>query len=206
MYTFPFNTCETPKKGIAQPYSAMLNAINCVMISYFLVQTKSFFSTFLLFSIFCFELFHTFSHSIHIPGKIQTTISHFLSYAINFAFLFFFIHLTNKVPSFAFLFYLLLLTLFDIYSLFYLSIVFYLISQAILMISLLTYYFPLLSNSIQTNIYKIIALTSMAILLFLNETYNCKKMLDIYPLPYHSLIEIVGILLFYVICSTFYKF
>ena len=206
MYTFPFHTCEKPKKGIAQPYSAVLNAINCIMIAYFLLQTKSLFSTFLLFSIFCFELFHTFSHIIHIPGKIQTMISHFLSYAINFAFLFFFIHLTNKVPSFAFLFYLLLLTLFDIYSLFYLSIVFYLISQAILMISLLTYYFPLLSNSIQKNIYKIISLTSMAILLFLNETYNCKKMLDFYPLPYHSLIEIVGVLLFYVICSTFYKF
>lgn len=206
MYTFPFHTCEKPKKGIAQPYSALLNAMNCAIISYFLIQTKSLSSTILLLSILCFELFHTFSHMIHIPGKKQTMISHFLSYAINFAFLFFFIHLTNKVPSYPFLLYLFLLTVFDIYSLFYLSIVFYLISQAILMISLLTYYFPLLPNYIQTNIYKIIALTSVAILLFLNETYNCKKMLDFYPLPYHSLIEIVGILLFYVICSTFYKF
>jgi hypothetical protein len=73
------------------------------------------------------------------------------------------------------------------------------------MISLLAYYFPLLPHSIQTNIYKIIALTIAAILLFLNETFHCKKMLDFYTLPYHSLIEIVGILLFYLICSIFYK-
>jgi hypothetical protein len=133
-------------------------------------------------------------------------ISHFLSYAINFAFLFFFIQFTNKVPSFSFLLYLFLFTLLDIYSLFYLSIVFYILRQAIIMISLLAYYYPLLPKIIQNSLFKIIGLISMVIFLFLNEKYNCKKMLDFYPLPYHSLIEIVGILLFYVICSTFYTF
>lgn len=206
MYTFPFNTCEKPKKkGIAQPYSALLNAVNCVMILYFLVQTKTHYAAILLFSILCFELYHTFSHAIHIPGSIQTMISHFLSYCINFAFLLFFIQFTNKVPSYAFVLYLLLLTLFDVYSLFYLSIVFYIVSQAIIMISLLAYYYPFLPKIIQNSLFKIIGLISMVILLFLNEKYNCKKMLDVYSLPYHTMIEIVGIFLFYIICSTFYK-
>ena len=206
MYTFPFHTCEKPKKGIAQPYSALLNAINCIMIAYFLLLTKNQSTFLLLFSIFCFELFHTFSHIIHISGKIQTMISHFLSYAINFSFLFFFVHFTNKVPSFTFLLYLFIISVFDIYSLFYLSIVFYILSQAVIMISLLVYYYPFLPKIIQHSLFKIIGLISIIILLFLNEKYNCKKMLDFYPLPYHTLIEIVGILLFYIICSTFYKF
>ena len=35
-YTFPFDTCEKPNKnGIAQPYSAFFNIINCVIIFYF---------------------------------------------------------------------------------------------------------------------------------------------------------------------------
>jgi len=39
-----------------------------------------------------------------------------------------------------------------------------------------------------------------------NEKYNCEKMLKIYPhFPYHIFIEILGIILFYVISSNFYK-
>jgi hypothetical protein len=34
-YTFPFHTCEKPQKGIAQPYSALFNLINCIIIFFF---------------------------------------------------------------------------------------------------------------------------------------------------------------------------
>lgn len=41
-YTFPFNTCETPNKnGIAQPYSALFNAINCLVIVYFFSKNEN---------------------------------------------------------------------------------------------------------------------------------------------------------------------
>jgi len=67
-YVFPFDTCETPNKDgiIAQPYSVLFNVINCVIIFYFLLKTKRDYTFMLLFSILCFELFHTFSHIIHI--------------------------------------------------------------------------------------------------------------------------------------------
>jgi len=66
-YTFPFDTCEkTNKNGIAQPYSALFNLINCLIIFYFLLKTKHNYTFILLFSILCFELFHLFSHIIHI--------------------------------------------------------------------------------------------------------------------------------------------
>ena len=206
MYTFPFHTCEKPKKGIAQPYSALLNAINCIMIAYFLLQTKSLSSTFLLFSIFCFELFHTFSHTIHIPGSIQINITHFLSYCINFAFLFFFYNYTHLFPSVMFIFYYLCFIIVDLIIFFNLNIIYSIFSQALLFLSILFYYYPYLSFSIQTQIHILCFFVFIIMGLFLNEKYNCKKMLDFYPLPYHSLIEIVGILLFYIICSTFYKF
>jgi len=206
-YTFPFNTCEKPNKtGVSQPYSALFNFINCVIISYFLLKTKKWHTFILLLSILCFECFHLFSHIIHIKGNIQTNITHILTYIINFSFFYTFYVYTKKLPSYEFIFYLASLICFDIYSLFYLPIVFYIASQAIIMISLLLYYIALLPEFIQNSVYQIICCVVVIILLFLNEKYNCKKMLDIYPnFPYHIFIEIIGILLFYIICSNFYK-
>ena len=206
-YTFPFSTCEKPNtNGIAQPYSALFNVINCLIIIFFLLKVKHTYTFILLFSILCFELFHVFSHSIHISGPIQINITHFLTYLMNLAFFYVFYSYTKKLPSYEFIFYLMILVCFDIYSIFNLTIIYYLLSQSIIFISLLLYYFPLLPQFIQNSIYKIIFFVGVIIILFLNEKYNCEKMMSIYPhFPYHILIEIVGIILFYIICSTFYK-
>lgn len=206
-YTFPFNTCEKPKKnGIAQPYSALFNLINCLIIFYFLLKTKHDYTFLLLFSILCFELFHLFSHIIHIKGSIQINITHSLTYFMNFSFFYLFYRYTKVWPSNMFLLYLLVLVCVDVYSILNLTIIYYLLSQSIIFISLLLYYFPLLPKFIQTTIYLIIFFVGIIILLFLNEKYNCQKMMTIYPyFPYHIFIEIIGIFLFYIICSIFYK-
>uniref|UniRef100_A0A6C0EBS7 Uncharacterized protein n=1 Tax=viral metagenome TaxID=1070528 RepID=A0A6C0EBS7_9ZZZZ len=206
-YTFPFNTCEKPNKnGIAQPYSALVNLINCIIISYFLLNTKSTHTFILLLSILCFELFHVFSHTIHINGSIQINITHMLSYAMNLAFFYAFYCYTNIFPSNEFIFYLVVLVGLDVYSMLNLTIIYYLLSQSIIFISLLLYYYPLLPKFIQLSIYKIIFFIGVIILLFQNEKYNCEKMLKIYPnFPYHTFIEFVGIILFYIISSNFYK-
>ena len=205
--SYPFNTCETPnKKGIAQPYSVLCNVINCVIIFYFLLKTKHNYTFILLFSILCFELFHVFSHTIHIQGYIQIYITHLLTYFMNLAFFYVFYCYTNTIPSYAFVFCLLLLIFFDIYSVLYLDLTYYLLSQSAIFVSLLLYYFPLLPKGIQMSIYQIIFVVGMIILLAFNEKYNCEKMLAIYPdFPYHIFIEIMGIVLFYIICSNFYK-
>ena len=86
-YTFPFDTCEKlNKNGIAQPYSAIFNLINCIIILHFLLKTKRKYTFILLFSILCFELFHVFSHIVHIQGNIQINITHLLTYFMNLAF------------------------------------------------------------------------------------------------------------------------
>ena len=206
-YIFPFNTCETVnKKGIAQPYSALFNLINCCIILYFLLKTENIYTFILLFSILCFEAFHVFSHSIHIPGSLQINITHLLSYCINFSFFYLFYNYTNKFPSIYFIIFYLILICFDIYSIFNMNVVFYIFTQALLFLSVLFYYYSYLPKHIQNSIYYIVFLVFLIILLFLNEKYNCKAMLSMYPyFPYHILIEIIGIILFYIIASNFYK-
>ena len=206
-YTFPFNTCEkVNKNGIAQPYSLFFNLINCIIILYFLLQTKNNYTFMLLFLILCFELFHSFSHIVHIKGSIQLNIIHLLTYLINFAFFYLFYSYTKKFPNKIFILYLIVLVCLDIYSLFNLTIIYYLSTQSIIFISLLLYYYRLLPKIIQNSIYKLILLIGLVILLVLNETYNCERMLEFYPhFPYHIFIEITGIVFFYVICSNFYK-
>ena len=206
-YTFPFNTCEkTQKHGIAQPYSSYVNLLNCAIIFYFLVQTKKFYTFFLLFSILCFEAFHTLSHMLHIQGMIQTYMVHALTYVINAAFFYAFYSYTRVFPNNVFLFYLVMLVCFDLYALFHLSLGFYIMSQALILISLLVYYFPMLPAAIQSGIYRIVFVVICTTLLIFNESYNCKTMMRVYPhFPYHVIIEAFGVLLFYLVSSRFYN-
>lgn len=206
-YTFPFSTCEKINKiGIAQPYSALFNLLNSFVIFYFLLKTKSYSTFVLLLTILCFELFHLFSHIFHIDGSIQRNIIHFLTYSINLAFFYAFYSYTKIFPSNTFLLFLFALVCFDIYSLFHLSIIYYLVSQSIIFISLMFYYLSLLPKFIQSSVHQMIILMIIIVFLVLNEKYNCDKMMEFYPhFPYHIFIEITGILFFYVICSNFYK-
>jgi hypothetical protein len=206
-YIFPFNTCEKPNKnGIAQPYSVFFNLITCSIIFYFLMNTKTNPSFLLLFCILIFESFHVFSHIVHIPGSMQINITHLLTYFMNIAFFYLFYSYTKKLPSYEFITYMCLLVILDIYTFYNYSFIYYLTTQSAIFISLLMYYFPLLPKFIQNSVYKIIFFVSIVIVLFLNETYNCKNMMAFYPdFPYHIFIEIIGIVLFYIICSNFYK-
>lgn len=206
-YIFPFDTCEkTFENGIAQPYSVIFNAINCIVIFYFLVKTTKIPNFLLLASFLLFELFHTFSHCMHISGSIQITITHSLGYLLIFAFFYLFYNYTKIGITLILGIYLLLVVLVDIYFFFHLPFLYYLGSAAILFNSILFYYYPYLSKSVQTSICLILLLIIVIILLFCNEIYNCHQMMTFYPhFPYHIIIEVVGILLFYIMSSTFYK-
>lgn len=207
-YIFPFHTCEkkTDDGIFAQPYSAISNIITCFIIIYFLLKTENTYSFLLLLSILVFEAFHAFSHMVHIPGTMQINITHTLAYCMNIAFFNVFYNVTHVFPNYLFLIYLCLVVMFDLYAFFNFAFVYYLVSSSLIFISILFYYYSLLPNSLQTNIYLIIAIVVVVIGMFFNESYNCDKMLSMYPgIPYHIIIEITGMYLFYVICSNFYK-
>jgi hypothetical protein len=206
-YIFPFHTCEKPNKiGIAQPYSVFFNLISCFIIFYFLFKTKNNYSFFLLFSILLFELFHSFSHSIHLNGTIQITITHLLAYLVNLSYFIFLYNYTHVFPYSLFLFYLLLVILFDIYAFHNLNFIFYIATQFLLFISLFVYYYSYFTPSIKNKIPYLFLLTFLILLLFINEQQHCEKMLDFFPhFPFHIFIEIVAIIIVYIICSIFYK-
>ena len=143
---------------------------------------------------------------IHIEGNIQTNIIHGLAYFINISLFNALYSYTNKLPNYSFMTFLGLIVCFDLYSLFNLSTFYYVLTQTILLVSLLMYYYSSLPKSIQNNIYKIIGAISVAIILFLNENINCQRMLSYSDFPFHILPEISLIVVFYLICSNFYSF
>ena len=206
-YTFPFDTCETPnKKGIAQPYSVLINIITCFIILYFLCYTKNTYTFLFLFSLFIFEVFHTFSHSIHIKGKLLYTITHIAAVFVNIAFFSLLYHYTNKLPNIYYLLFLVGIIIVDIYCFFNLSFIYFVLTQFILFISILCYYYPYLSNQIKHNIHLIILFTFIIYIFIINEKINCKRMLKIFPtFPFHIIIETLGIVPIYLLSSTFYN-
>jgi hypothetical protein len=145
-----------------------------------------------------------FSHIIHIHSSIQTNTIHVITYFINFCFNGIY-NFTKTLPSNSFMCILLLLILFDIFALINLSLIFFILSQTFIFISLLIYYYPLLPKNFTDKLY-LIVLTILAILiLILNEIYNGNAMMAMYPdIPFHCLVEIF-IYLFYNICSIFYN-
>ena len=208
-YNFPFDTCEKNQYdtiGIAQPYSAGLNFASCLIIFYFLLKTETNSSKLLLFSILLFELFHTLSHSVHLNNNSQIIITHLLAYFVNFCYLFALYKYSNVIPNNIFLFYLFMIILFDIYAFHNLPFIFYLFSQFLIFISLFLYYYKYFSDDIKNRIPLIFILTLLILLLFLNESYNCKKMLRKYNwFPFHVFIEITAIFIVYNISTIFCK-
>ena len=198
-YTFPFNTCETPQKnGIAQPYSVFFNLISCFIIIHFLLITKTKSSKLLLFSILLFELFHTFSHTIHLNNNSQILITHILAYIVNICFLYALYSYSKVFPNKIFIFYLMIIVLFDIYAFIKLPFIFYLSTQFLIFISLFLYYYKYFTKEIKNRIPFIFILTIFILLLFINESYNCNKMLDSYNwFPFHIFIEIIAIFIVY---------
>jgi len=206
-YTFPFSTCETVQSsGVAQPFSFWVNFINCVIILYFLLQTKNAYTFPLLFSILCFEGFHMFSHYRHIPGLIQTYVAHGLSYCINVTLLYAFYSYTGELPTVPILFFLAGVIVFDLTALLFgYPLIFYVLSQSLIFTTLLFYYFATLPKFIQQGVWLILGLITLVIVLMLNEKYNCRNMKNVFPdFPFHIILEFAGIALFYVICSRFY--
>lgn len=202
-YNFPFDTCEKPyEDGITQPYSVAINSIVCIMIFYFLCKSQSFQSFLLLFSILCFELFHVFSHTIHIKGHIQTNIIHILAYLVNITL--FYLLTKYSYPSSVFLFFCFTIILFDIYAVFFMNVIYQIISQIVLLSFILTYYTSTIKKYVNQN--AIMLFLVLGILLIVNEKYNCHTMQIFYPdFPYHIFIEIIIFVIFYLICSGFYR-
>jgi len=203
---FPFETCEKVQDVIAQPYSTLINILNAAIILYFLTKTKNMYTFYFIFSILLFEIMHTFSHMFHIHGQIQTNIVHLLVYLINITLLYTLYRHSGILPSFFLLFTILIWIGVDIYALFYLSNVFYIITQLGIFFSIFIFYFTTLPSKSKNSIPWLFIIGILIVCLLYNEMRNCEEIANLYPdAPFHLLVEIPGVLFFYILCRSMYE-
>jgi hypothetical protein len=209
-FTFPFDTCEIPQKNapIAQPFSFAVNLIIISVIVYFLFQCKTTLNFLVIFSLFCFELSHTFAHAVHIPGKIQFIVTHtavlftiiFLSYLLY--------KRTNRVPSWPYLVAYFAILVIDLAVILYdlpfiLDLVFYLL----LFVLVLGYYYSYLPDKKRGDMQILLGLFVVIFGLELNEFYHCSQWLKWWPqFPLHIFVESFGIFPIYYLCRIFYDY
>jgi len=206
-YTFPFDTCEKPKsKFFAQPYSVAVNFFSTLIVLYFLYNTQTLHAFILFFSLLLFDLSHTFSHFIHIKPGIQITLVHVLAYFLNFSFFYALYKYTKKSPSILLIIFLIIVLSIDIYAYINLSFVYYLFTQIIFFFSIFIYYYSSLPKYMKKNLNMLLIIIVVIYLGFLNEAYNCKKMLEKFPnFPFHAIIEMLILIAVYIFSITFYK-
>ena len=141
---------------------------------------------------------------IHLPNYLQLNIIHTLAYFVNFCYLIAFYNITKKAPSALFITYLFVLLGIDVYAFFFLSFVYYFSSSLLIFFSILTYYYQYIPKDKQNYILIILALGVTIMSLFYNEKLNCGNMLSFMPnFPFHAVLEIAGLLIFYFICKFF---
>lgn len=205
-YTFPFDTCEKPREsGIAQPYSVAVNVVSCFIVLYFLVRTKSNHAFLLLLALLIFESFHTLSHLIHIKGTFSYTATHISGFLFNVAFLNFLYRYTKVFPRPYYFGIFCVILACDLYAFLHLSFIFAVLTQILLFITILSYYYPLLNKDIKANLNIILGFFFLIYLAFVNEKMNCKSMMKSFPdFPFHMIIEALGILPIYILCNTVY--
>jgi len=206
-FTFPFDTCEKPKSTFfAQPYSFTINCISIFIVLYFLFKTKTLHGFILFFMLLLFDLSHTFSHFIHIEPGVQITLVHVLAYFLNFSFFYALYKYTKKLPSISLIIFLIIILSFDIYAYFNLSLLYYLFTQIIFFFSIFIYYYGSLSKYMKRNLNILLIIIGIIYIGFINEVYNCKKMLEKFPnFPFHAIIEFLILISIYIFSITFYN-
>lgn len=202
---FPFNTCEKPDTNnlIAQPVSASINLLSCIILLFLLCKAKTLIIKLLILTFIAFQLFHAFSHSKHIDGDIQTYIIHAIWYLVSFMILFANKILIKKNISNNTILLLFFIIIVDLYILFNTdkSLIAF-TAFSIPTIIILSYYNNYKKN-IKRNIHIIFILLIILSILLLNEKFNCNAMMAYYVFPYHIFVEIMGLLLFTMLAYTF---
>ena len=202
---FPFNTCEEPNKNkwIAQPVSAFINLLTSLILIYFFFKAKTIIIRLLILAFILFELFHTYSHITHINGTIQSNVIHSLWYFLTFMLLIASIKITKKYPNIYTIIILIILIIIDI-NLYLLSNKFYMIITGLsLPIIIAISYYNLFPKNIKKAIPYLIGLLIIVGIVLINEKINCENMMKYAKLPYHAIIEIIGMVLFTLLSYVF---
>lgn len=201
-YLFPFHTCERPyaiSNHVAQPYSVLVNLISCFILIYALFTSRNRYIQFFFGTLFVFEMVHTYSHYRHLPNKIQLKIIHMLAYLVNITYLLVFVNITGRIPPIQILVIYFVLVLLDLKFFSDQKFIGYFTTQLLIISLTNIYFYPIVSHIIPKQyLIAFVTLILILILLFLNEMYNCEKMLNHMLFPYHVIVESIGVIIFVV--------
>ena len=205
-YTFPFNSCETPRNN-SQPYSTTVTAIISMIVMYYFIVAKTFPSKLFFFSLLIFNIFHTLSHYVHIENlkNTQFLITHYAAIFSSFTLLYLFYKITNFVPPvYVSLLFILLYSFDTILAFFQFSHIWNIATFVIILLSICFCYYNHLNSAMQENLKWVAALTLLTLLIQILEINFCQLFLKNYPdIPFHLLVEISGGFAIYFLCKTF---
>jgi len=195
---FPFNTCEVRGDVVDQPYSASINILSCIILLYLLSMSKHIEIQFFILSLFIFQAYHAYSHmfwSENEESLIHVYIIHSITYVIIIALITAISFISGKPPNIPIIFAVIMLDMFILYN--YIGTVYNAISGInIWIVVLITGLWNVKLPAIVKQLLPILLiLFGVVIILFFNEKYNCQAMMDAYPFPYHTAIEIVGLII-----------
>jgi len=210
-FVFPYNTLEKVRENgiVKQPYSAFINLLTCIMIIYFLMKTKTFHGFLLIGSILLFELFHTFSHTVHLKDiyYLQIKILHSLALVVNTSLIYALYKYSKKDLPMNLVLFIILLLVFDNYAFKNLHISYYINTQIIIFFSIIYYYYPYIKKFFTSDKIKLYTIGFIVgYLAFMNETVNGEYIMNHYSnIPFHIIVEISIFIIFYAFVSSLYK-
>jgi len=195
---FPFNTCEVRGDVVDQPYSASINILSCIILLYLLSMSKHIEIQFFILSLLIFQAYHAYSHmfwSKNEESLIHVYIIHSITYVIIIALITAISFISGKPPNIPIIFAVIMLDMFILYN--YIGTVYNAISGInIWIVVLITGLWNVKLPAIVRQLLPILLiLFGVVIILFFNEKYNCQAMMNAYPFPYHTAIEIVGLII-----------
>jgi len=199
---FPFNTCEVRGELIDQPYSASINIVSCIILLYLLSLAKHLEIQFFILSLFIFQAYHAYSHMFWSDygddGEHSLEHVYFIhasSYLIVIALIIAISFISGEPPYIPFIFAAILLDFYIFLN--YIGTVYNAISGInIWVIVLITGLWNVKLPTVVKRLLPILLLLFLVIIgLFFNEKYNCDAMMNAYPFPYHTAIEICGLVI-----------
>ncbi len=201
MYKFPYNTCEPRRENslIIQPVSFGLNMITALFLGVMALHSLTLKAPLIAITILSyslFEFFHAYSHMRHIDGNIQMTVVHILTYLMALTSLLVIIHAYGLIPWRLFI-----ITFVIMLDLYLVTTRHDTLTMFITGISVLASVFATHIDLLPTEVCRIFVTVLLPgalilIALFVNESRNCEVMMSWAKLPYHAIIELVGLVLF----------
>jgi len=196
-FRFPYSTCEKVDEYGVQPVSAAINGVSMIVLLYFFLVTKSPSIRRVLFLFLLFEAVHTFSHLRHIPGNVQLCMIHVLGYCILFSMLWMFWKKTGHcLPAWQMMVWSALLLVDASLFLGGAPFLAFLTTSATLFTLLFVFYAFSLPPTARALLPWMVLVIAATVLADLAEGQYCQQWMAKKVLPYHALVEMLGLLVF----------